>query len=120
MAALVKIGQTGRENAAPENSYWGEEYGPYTVSTTTVIPHGLAKMPKQVWLELKCLVAEIGYAVGDRVSFVAPASASVSFNNVNITVALTVTIPTLINPSTNAAAAITIGSWNLLVKAEIV
>jgi len=119
MAALVKVGQTGRENSAPENSYWGEEYN-YAVSTTTVIPHGLAKLPKQVWLELKCLVAEIGYAVGDRVSFVAPASASVSFNAVNITVALAVTIPTLINPTSNAAAAITPANWNLLVKAEIV
>lgn len=120
MAALVKVGQTGRENSAPENSYWGEEYAPYAVSTTTVIPHGLAKLPKQVWLELKCLVAEIGYAVGDRVSFVAPASASVSFNANNITVALAVTIPTLINPVTNAAAAITPANWSLLVKAEIV
>jgi hypothetical protein len=119
MPALVKVGQTGRENAAPENSYYTDEYV-YAVTTTTVIPHGLGVRPKQVWLELRCTVADIGYAVGDRVSFVAPASASVSFNNVNITVALTVTIPTLINPSTNAAAAITIGSWNLLVKAEIV
>jgi hypothetical protein len=118
MPALVKVGQTGRENAVPENSYWVEEYA-YALSTNSVVPHGLARAPKQAWTELRCLIAEKNFAVGDRVALVSP-QVQISYNTTSINIVTSGTLPSIFDASAaGAAAVITMANWALVVRAEI-
>ena len=116
---MAQVGQTVRENSVPEQSFFVAEFTLPALSTTTVIPHGLAKHPKSVWLELKCLNADLGYAAGDRIAYGGVAY-TVSYNNNNITLGVGTVQPTIVSLTSNAAAAITVpGNWSLIVKAEI-
>jgi hypothetical protein len=118
MAVLTKVGSTGRENATPETSYWAEEYA-YALSTNTVVAHGLAVRPKQVWGELRCLIAEKNFAVGDRIA-VNSAQVQFSWNAANITIVTSGTAPAIYDATAaGAAAALTPANWALIVRAQI-
>lgn len=118
MPALVKLGTTGRENATPETSYWAEEYT-YALSTNTTVPHGLAVRPKQVWGELRCLIAEKNFAVGDRVALNS-IQIQFSYNANTITIVTSGTAPSIYDATaTGAPAVITVANWALVVRAQI-
>lgn len=118
MPALVKVGPTGRENATPETSYWAEEYT-YALSTNTTVPHGLPVRPKQVWGELRCIIAEKNFAVGDRIALNS-IQVQFSWNATNITIVLSGTAPSIYDATAaGAPAVITVANWVLVVRAEI-
>lgn len=117
MPALVKVGQSLRENAVPENSFFTDEYT-YALSTNSVIPHGLGKVPKQVWGELRCITAEKNYAVGDRIALNS-IQVQFAYNANNIIVVTSGTAPSVYDATAaGAAAVITVANWVLVVRAE--
>jgi len=116
---MAQVGQTARENASPETSYFSAEFTLPALQTNLVIPHGLAKIPKQVWLELKCVTADLGYAVGDRIAFYG-AAYTIAANAQNITLVGGNAYPSFVGAASNAAVTITVpANWLLVVKAQI-
>lgn len=80
--------------------------------------HGLPERPRLVDTYIKNITAELGYNVGDEVKISNTPVCTVAVNNMNISVAL-VGLPTVVNPTTHAAVAVTAANWNLLIKAEV-
>lgn len=120
---MSEVGTAQRENAVPEVSYFTDVYT-ITSGMSLVVNHGLSRAPRSVWLELKCITAELGYAIGDSVSlFVIGLSngggATVAANATQIKVYLSNLF--FLNDSTNSnvAAEITAANWNLVIKAEV-
>jgi hypothetical protein len=120
---MSEVGGASRENAVPEISFY---YDTYTITSgmALTINHGLPKAPRFVWLRLKCLTAEQGYAVGDLVHLSPFSVASgtdgvaVAANSTQIKVVLQ-TLPAVVNFSTNTPAVITAANWDLVVHAEV-
>lgn len=79
--------------------------------------HGFASRPRHVGLFIVCVIAELGYAVGDKVQLGANASVSIGVNKLSCSVAA-VTVPSVVNTGTNAATAITPANWNWFITLE--
>jgi hypothetical protein len=114
---MAEVGTASRENAVPSIAFYSDTYT-ITSGMALTIAHGLPKVPKQVWMRLKCLTAELGYAIGDEVALSASAAVSVAVNSTSIKVVFA-TLPSIVNFSTQAVTAITAADWNLVVKAEV-
>jgi hypothetical protein len=120
---MSEIGVALRENAVPSVAFFTDNYT-ITSGMALAINHGLPKTPKIVWLRLKNLTAELGYAVGDEVELASSGSAtntasvSVASNKTQIKIVLAA-LPVIVNFSTQAQTAITAANWQLVVKAEI-
>lgn len=120
---MAEIGSVQRDNAVPSISYFTDNYG-ITSGMALTITHGLPKIPKNVWLRIKNLTAELGYTIGDEVNIASggaasgAGSASVAVNKTQIKVALAA-LPVIVNFSTQAQTAITAANWQLVVKAEV-
>lgn len=114
---MSEVGTAQRENAVPSISFFSDAY---TISSGMIltIAHGLPKAPNHVWLQLKCLTAEAGYSVGDVVELGNSASVTAAVNATSIKVVFA-TLPSLVNFSSNAVAAITAADWDLIVNAEV-
>jgi len=120
---MSEVGTAFREAAVPEISYFSDTYT-ITSGMALTINHGLPKAPRTVWVRLKCLTAELGYAVKDEVEIATFAVASgtngvsIAVNSTQIKLVLQ-TLPALINFSTQTATAITAANWNIVVKAQV-
>jgi len=97
-----------------------------TSDALLTMAHGMTIVPKLVALELRCLVAEEGYSVGDRISVgLNNSSATTTRNNYmyfdadNIYVRLSSDANCFIgaNKSTGDGATLTNSSWALIVRA---
>lgn len=78
--------------------------------------HGFAARPRHADLFIVCLVAELGYAVGDKIKIQASASVTMSVNKTACRIAA-VTLPSVVNAS-NVATAITAANWNWFITLE--
>jgi hypothetical protein len=120
---VAEIGTAQRDNAVPSISFFTDNYA-ITTGMVLTITHGLPKIPKNVWLRVKNITAELGYAVGDEVNIAsggaasAAGSASVAVNITEIKVVLAA-LPVIVDFGTQAQTAITAANWQLVVKAEI-
>ncbi len=112
-----------REPAIPELSFLEETFS-ITSGMTVTTQHALPRKPRMVWLALRCLVAELGYAIGDDVDFPAftytagSTAASVSYNDTVVKVRL-VALPVIVNFTTGATTAITAANWSLVIRSEV-
>lgn len=79
--------------------------------------HGFAARPRHADLFIVCVTAELGYAVGDKVAVGAQAAASLMVNK-NKAQVTAVTLPQVVNPSTNLAVTITAANWNWFITLE--
>ncbi len=114
---MAEVGTAQRDNAVPSVSFFKDEYT-ITSGMAFTISHGLPKTPKQVWLRLKNVTAELGYIAGDEVELTASAAVSVACNPTQIKVVFA-TLPSLVNYSSQAVTAITAANWHLVIKAEV-
>jgi hypothetical protein len=115
---MAQVGVAVRENAVPENSFYTGEFT-FSASTNFLTPHGLPRVPKQVWLEIRCVTAELGYAVGDRVQLTNSSIIAVSVNATNIQVTFAAAPLQIVSFATNALATFNAANWILVVKAEV-
>lgn len=79
--------------------------------------HGFAARPRHVDLFIVCLTAELGFNIGDKVKISASAAVGIMVNRTQCQITA-VTLPSIVNPSTNLAAAITAANWNWFVTLE--
>jgi hypothetical protein len=107
---------TNRESPEPTIEYASFEYTLVSADSFT-FTHGFVNTPKVSEVFLKCLTAELGYAIGDQVEINASASMSVTINKIECKVAL-VTLPSIVNYSTHTATAVTAANWNIVIKLE--
>lgn len=120
---MAEVGTAQRDNAVPSISFFTDNYT-ITSAMAVTINHGLPKTPKHVWLRLKNITAELGYAIDDEVEIASygsasnTASVSVAVNKTQIKVVLGA-LPVIVNFSTQAQTAITAANWQLVVKAEV-
>lgn len=119
---MADIGGPNRENAVPSLSFFEDTYAITSALILTIV-HGLPKTPRMVWLRIKCLTAELGYAVGDEIELASSTQSgtntlTVASNKTQIKVVFQ-TLPAVTNFSSNAEAQITANNWQLHVKAEV-
>ena len=120
---MAEVGTAQRDNAVPSVAFFTDNYT-ITSGMALTITHGLPKVPKNVWLRIKNITAELGYVAGDEVDIASSGSASntasvsVAVNKTQIKVVLAA-LPVIVNFSTQAQTAITAANWQLVVKAEI-
>lgn len=84
---------------------------------TFTFDHGFAARPRHADLFIVCVTAELGYAVGDKVKLSNTAAVSLMVNRSQAQIAA-VTLPQVVNPSTNLAATITAANWNWFATLE--
>jgi hypothetical protein len=118
---MAEVSQT-REDAVPSLSY-DKQVFVITSGLTLTFNHGYADHPRNVWLVLKCLTAELGYAVGDEV-YLSPftyttgtTAASVATSLVQVKLRM-VALPVVVNFTSGAPTAITAANWNLEVRLQ--
>lgn len=113
MAVLVL---TNRESPEPTIEYASFEYTLISGDAFT-FTHGFVSVPKVTEMYLKCLTAELGYAVGDQVEIAASAAVTVAINRYSVKVALA-TLPSIVNFSNATPTAVTAANWNIVLKLE--
>lgn len=107
-----------RENAIPDISSFESVI---SIETGMIYSeqHGLPKLPRQVTARLRCVVAELGYAVDDEVVFCPSGfdetTIAVNRNNLMVTFGGAPIITTL---DTGTATPITPADWVLVVRLE--
>ena len=113
MAVLVL---TNRESPEPTTEYASFEYTLISADAFT-FTHGFAQKPRVAEVFIKCVTAELGYAVGDEVEISVSNLLSVAANNTQVKVAM-VALPVVVNYTTQLAVAVTAAKWNLVIKLE--
>lgn len=108
---------TQRNDAVPSESVAAFEYT-LVSADAFVFTHGFAGRPRQMEVFIKCLTAELGYAVGDEVGITASAALSIVLNSTQIKVALAA-LPSIVNRTNATATAVTAANWNLVFKFEL-
>ena len=114
---MAEVGNAQRDNAPPSLAFFKDEYT-ITSGMILTIKHGLPKAPRFVWLRLKNIVAELGYAIGDEIELTNTSEASAASNATSIKVVLAGR-PTVVDFSNNNQTFITAADWTLIVKAEV-
>lgn len=79
--------------------------------------HGFAARPRHVDLYIVCVVANVGYAVGDKVKISDSADVSIAVGKFNCTITAAA-LPLIVSPVDSAAAAITAADWNWFATIE--
>jgi hypothetical protein len=119
---MAEISET-RVAVLPSEEYLSEEY-PIVANMTLAVNHGLADDPRLVWLVLKCITAEQGYAVGDHVDYPAftytsaTTATTVAHNKTQIKLYM-IGLPNVVNVSGDTAAVITAANWTLKIRARL-
>ena len=93
-----------------------------TLGGALTLPHGLAAAPKFIQYNLRCATTQHNYSVGDIIQcHNNDAVNSRGFNSApdatNINVRIGTNAPYILDKTTGVGAAITAGSWNLIVRA---
>ena len=91
-----------------------------TVSGTTTIAHNLGSVPFWGFIYLRCITAELGYAIGDRVNVTGVYSAStltLAFDATNVYIVNNgVSVP-IQHRTTGANTNVTPANWKLVAEA---